>query len=339
MRANRRKWRRGGCAGLGSRGGHWGIAKTHRQGRDLNRARARAAPRPPAPAQRWVLEAVRGRGGVAEKGYARRREERRARRRGARAHAAANRGPRASPPCRRRRWRPTRPRTHQRGGEGGRRLRPVGKLWQGRSAPVETRPPPLSATCVAVGGRPTPQTRRYASPRRDGGRPRGRGGCDRVRAHARHPHIRRPLARPAWGWTRQRRARSWWQAGPGGRAGGGERAGARGPPLPVRCSAARAATAPPGPPTRQWPGHRRPDCWSAGAERVRQGRVTSATSRTGSPSPAALTLTLTLSLSLSSQHVIAQLLALQQVPHARLDKGRVDGERRAAAQRAVGRAQ
>jgi len=181
-----------------------------------------------------------------------------------------------------------------------------------------------------------------ASPRRG----RGRQADHRAAAAATACALTRGIhtvggrrrARPG-GWTRQRRARSWWQAGPGGRAGGGERAGARGPPLPVRCSAARAATAPPGPPTRQWPGHRRPDCWSAGAERVRQGRVTSATSRTGSPSPAALTLTLTLSLSLSSQHVIAQLLALQQVPHARLDKGRVDGERRAAAQRAVGRAQ
>jgi hypothetical protein len=46
MRANRRERRRGGCAGLGSRGGHWGIAKTHSQCRDLNRARARGAAAP-----------------------------------------------------------------------------------------------------------------------------------------------------------------------------------------------------------------------------------------------------------------------------------------------------
>jgi len=80
---NRRERRRGGCAGLGLRGGHWDKRKkTHSQGRDFilfyrpcarraqgrgfNRARARAAPRPPAPAQRWVLEAVLGSGGVAD---------------------------------------------------------------------------------------------------------------------------------------------------------------------------------------------------------------------------------------------------------------------------------
>ena len=59
-----------------------------------------------------------------------------ARRRGARVHAAADRGPRAPPPpCRRRRWRPTGPRTHRRGGEGGRRSGPVGKVerWAQRT--------------------------------------------------------------------------------------------------------------------------------------------------------------------------------------------------------------
>jgi len=65
----------GAVPGARGWGGHWGMAKTHSQGRDLNRVCARAAPRPPATAQRCVLEAARGLEGMADWGYARRREE------------------------------------------------------------------------------------------------------------------------------------------------------------------------------------------------------------------------------------------------------------------------
>jgi hypothetical protein len=126
-----------------------------------------------------------------------------------------------------------------------------------------------------------PHTRRGVSPRRDRGRQADHGAAAAATARALARGFRtfggRWRARSG-GWTRQRRARSWWQAGPGRRAGGGERAGARVGRRcrRARCTAAGAATAPPGPPTREWPGHRRPDCWTAGAERVRQGRVSGA---------------------------------------------------------------
>ena len=105
---NKREWRRGGCAGLGLRGGHWGNEKKKKKKqpgsrfcRDLYRARARAAPAPrrvrPRPPSGgcwrrrvavgwWPIRGTRG--GV---------RKRRARRRGARAHAAADRGPSAPP--------------------------------------------------------------------------------------------------------------------------------------------------------------------------------------------------------------------------------------------------
>jgi len=178
------------------------------------------------------------------------------------------------PPCRRRRWRPTRPRTHRRGGEGGRRSGPVGKDVGYAQGALES-PAPLSVTCVAVGGRPPPpklgEARRCAA------------------TEATRPTTRQRRLRPR---ARSRAASAHSAAagapGPGaGRASGGRADGGRRGPVGGRAAASgrarvgrrlrraaprpgRAATAPPGPPTRQWPGHRRPDCCTAGAERVRQ---------------------------------------------------------------------
>jgi hypothetical protein len=59
---------------------------------------------------------------------------------------------------------------------------------------------PRRAWRLAAARPPQNSAGRVTAPRqRPPGRPRGRGGCDRVRARARHPHIRRPLARPARG--------------------------------------------------------------------------------------------------------------------------------------------
>jgi hypothetical protein len=111
------------------------------------------------------------------------------------------------------------------------------------------RPPPLSAPCVAVGGRPPPQTSagRAAAPRqRPPGRPRGRGGCDRVRAHERHPHIGRPLARHARGLDAPAAGALMVAAG-ARQAGGRRRAGGR--------AWAAAAGAPRRGPAEQRPRH------------------------------------------------------------------------------------
>jgi len=94
----------------------------------------------------------------------------------------------------------------------------------------------------AVCGRPSrpPQIRRRASPRRGRGRQADHGAAAAARPLTRGIGTLggRWPARPG-GWTRRRRTRSCWQAGAGGRAGGGDRAGARAPPLPARCSAAQ----------------------------------------------------------------------------------------------------
>jgi len=171
---------------------------------------------------------------------------------GARAGAARARMPRRKgttcppPPCRRRRWRPTRPGTHRRGGEGGRRSGPVGKVENWAQCACSNEPS-TAFRAVRGGWRPPapPQTRRHALPRRDRGRQADHEAAAAASACALARGIRtsggRWRARPG-GWTRQWGARSWWQAGPSGRAGGGERAGARGPPLAARCAAARLSS-------------------------------------------------------------------------------------------------
>ena len=263
--ANRR------ARGVGVAGRPLATQKKKSQGRDLYRARARPAPAPrhgrPLPPSGGYWRRLVAVGGWPIRGTREGARKQCARRRGARAHAAADR-PRPPPP-----------RSAAGGGaRPGRGLTDeVGRVVGGRDrwescdlceARLLTIGP--TATCVAVGDPPPPpdSAARVAVPRqRPPGRPRGRGGCDRVRARARHPHIRRPLARPARGLDAPA-AGALMVAGGARRAGSGERAGALGPPLPARCAAARPGRGA----ARQWPGHRRPDYWTAGAERVRQGR-------------------------------------------------------------------
>ena len=108
-----------------------------------------------------------------------------------------------------------------------------------------------TATCVAVGGRPPPPNSagHVAAPRqRPPCRPRGRGGCERVGARARHPHIGRPLARHARGLDAPAAGALMVAAGArqaGGRRRAGGRAWAarcwRAAPRPVRAAAALTA--------------------------------------------------------------------------------------------------
>ena len=117
------------------------------------------------------------------------------------------------------------------------------------AARLLTRGP--TATCVAVGGRPPPPNSagHVAAPRqRPPCRPRGRGGCERVGARARHPHIGRPLARHARGLDAPAAGALMVAAGArqaGGRRRAGGRAWAarcwRAAPRPVRAAAALTA--------------------------------------------------------------------------------------------------
>ena len=152
--------------------------------------------------------------------------KRRARRRGARAHAAAE-GDHVPPPP---------PRAAGGGGRPGRGLtdeveRVVGgrdrlvNLCDARSAPVERSPPPLPAPCVAVGGRPPPTH----TPR-----PSARAAST----------VGPPLARPAQELDASTVGVP-TVAGGVRRAGVRRRAGARGPPLAVGSSSPSPSSPPP----------------------------------------------------------------------------------------------
>ena len=188
---------------------------------------SRPRPRPPSGGYWRRRVAVGGWPSRGTRGGAR---KRRARRRGARAHAAAE-GDHVPPP----------PRAAAGGGGrpglgltdevervvGGRDR--LGKLRTGRSAPVQTSLPPLSAPCVAVGGRPPPpklggtRCRAATEAARPTTRPR------RLRARARS---RAASALPAAAGA----------PGPGaGRASGGRAHGGRRGPVGERAAASGRA--------------------------------------------------------------------------------------------------